>query len=350
MITFKQYLTEQNISEAVIKKWAVNEIDSDDAISLLYEYAKDGLKAIQNGGVIYRGFEEKPGDDDFLIMDSSTGERTSKDTDNLYQLMLSASTKMKDFPDRSKSFICVTDKYVATIYGQVYVMIPFDGANLAVSKEQDFFHQKINSSIFSDYPNHMLDISRFLISSGIERVNDKFFHVNSINNQLEKLTPEGLMLRWDIFVTQKSLKFKDSKFQQLYDDFGAAHNILINLSSKIDTLKTLEQEIAAGRFTTSSTSLKHVYEIFKSTDNNRFTALSSEIMTPESTGLTLVKYGNQLGRNVECWFSGKCIAMTLPIFARMLIKLEESGVQINGYVYETLRLEILKQKAKNNNS
>jgi hypothetical protein len=355
MITFKQYLTEQNISEAVIKKWSVDGVDVDTAISTLNEYAKDGLKAIQNGGVIYRGFAEKPrGKHDFFIMDSSTGERTSRDSDNLYQLMLSASTKMKDFPDRSKSFICTTNKDTARSYGRVYVIVPFDNTNLAVSKKSDFYDQLIKSPIFKDDPNHMYSISRFLIASGAETSKfGKFVDATKIDNDLKKLSPEMLLLNWDIYVNHKSLKFKNEKFQQMYDyihykPISSKISVPINQfsSSTVKTLAKLAPEIAAGRFTSSSTSLMRVYEIFKSTKDHRFTALSSEIMTPKSTDLTLVKYGEPLNKNVECWFSGKCIVMTLQMFARILIELEKQEFPIHLFVKDAMEEEILKEKKK----
>jgi hypothetical protein len=116
--------------------------------------------------------------------------------------------------------------------------------------------------------------------------------------------------------------------------------------STMETLTELAPEIAAGRFTTSSKSLLRVYDIFKSSEDHRFTALSSEIMTPESTDLTLVKYGNPLDKNVECWFSGKCIAMTLPMFARILIELEKQEFPIHPFVKDAMKEEILKEKKK----
>jgi hypothetical protein len=357
MITFKQYLTEQNISEAVFKKWSVDRVDVNTAISTLNEYAKDGLKAIQNGGVIYRGFVEKPrGKHDFFIMDSSTGERTSKDTDNLYQLMLSVSTKMKDYPDRSKSFICSTNKDTARSYGHAYVMVPYDGTYLAVSKKSDFFDQLIKSPIFEDNPNRMYNISRFLVSSGVGKPEfGKFVDAAKIDNDLKKLSPEMLLLNWDICVNfiKKSLKFKNEKFQQMYEGINYkpippdVKSPLKQFSkSTIETLTKLAPEIAAGRFTASLSRVLRVYEIFISTENHRFTALASEIMTPESTDLTLVKYGYPLDKNVECWFSGKCIAMTLPMFARILIELEKQEFPIHSFVKDAMGEEILKEKKK----
>jgi hypothetical protein len=37
-------------------------------------------------------------------------------------------------------------------------------------------------------------------------------------------------------------------------------------------------------------------------------------MTPESLDLSLVKYGSDIQRNKEVWFSGKAIAIKLEIF------------------------------------
>jgi hypothetical protein len=332
MITFKRYLEEELVSESVIKPWSIIKKGASINIvmSLLNTHAKEGwLKAVQNGGMIYRGFDEKPAKADYLIIDSSTGERTSKDSNNLYQLMLSASTEMKEFADRSKSFICSSSKEIAEAYGYPYVMVPFDGTFLTVSEVSDFFDQMITSPIFMDKISDMHKISDFLISAGAKKTSNKFMNVAEIDSQLGKLTPESLMLRWDLFVTRRSLKFKDEKFQKIYDKINPSFDGFLS-QEEINNLKTLEPEITAGRFTTSSESLDYVYKLFKSSKNKRFTALSSVIMTPKSTKLSLVKYGEPLKRHIECWFSGKSIVISWPLFSKILSNLKEQGVPIHN--------------------
>jgi hypothetical protein len=345
MVTFKQYL-EENEEEPtnIIKPWSIEKrgANINVAMSLLDKHAKNGwLKAIQNGGVIYRGFGDKFKKSNFLIIDSSTGERTSKDSNNLYQLMLSTSTEMKEYADRSKSFICSTKVETAGHYGYpAYVMVPFDDTILTVSEVSDFFKQIIVSPIFTGKVNQMNEISAFLTSVGVKKSNNnKFMNAAEIDNQLEKLPPEKLMFLWDVFITQKSLKFTNEKFQKIYDKIELIDFLVLpKKTERIKEIKMLESEINAGRFTISSESLKRVYELFKSEKNKRFTALASEIMTPESTKLSLVKYGDPLKKNVECWFSGKSIIISLSLFKKILLKLEEQGFPI----HDSLRIFTIK--------
>lgn len=336
MITFKQYLSEDVLTEAMIKKWFTKGVDVDTAMSVLNTYAKDGLKAIKNGGLVYRGFSHKPdGNGAFVAMDSSTGKRTSRDTDNLYQLMLGASSALSEYADRSNSFICSTSRSTADSYGNAFVMVPLDGTNIVMSKHSDYFHQSFSSPIYNGSPDGMYDLSKFIMSAGVKRSkNGDFTDAKEIDAALSKLSPEALLLRWDIYVVESSLKFKDSKLQSLYDyDLGDTYDSTKFTVKELNILKKLEPEIAAGRFTSSKKSIPLVYELLKANKNKRFTALSSEIMTPTSAGLTLVRYGEPLKRNVECWFSGKCIAISYPVFAQILARLKEQDFPIDPAVF-----------------
>jgi hypothetical protein len=358
MITFREF-AEQHISEAIIKPWQSEGKSFEEAMSLLEKHAKNGLKgAIQNGGMIYRGFETSPGTEhDFFMMDSSVGLRTSKDTDNLYQLMFSVSTKMKGIPDRSKSFICSTNIANAATYGHVYVMVPFDDTVIAVSRNSDLLNYEIVTPVFEGQLNMLFDISKFLISLGIEPVDGRFTDANKINRILGKFTPEKLILHWDIFVSKRSLKFivKDKegnidreaseKIWKLRDEiYDSKQKLLIHPLSREKDLKILELQIANGNFSILSNNLSNVYKLFESTKKDRFTALASEMMTPSTTGITLKKYGESLKKGVECWFSGKCIAVSLPMFAKILIDFEKQGVTIHASVKKDFESEIKKQE------
>ena len=351
MITFKQYLSEDVLTEAMIKKWFTKGVDVDTAMSVLNTYAKDGLKAIQNGGLVYRGFSDKPdGNGAFVAMDSSNGKRTSRDTDNLYQLMLGTSSSLSEYADRSNSFICSTSKSTAGEYGYAFVMVPLDGTNIVVSKHSDYFKQNFSSPIYDGSPDSMYDLSKFIMSAGVKRSSGDFVDAKEIDAALSKLSAEQLVLRWDIYIVEGSLKFKDSKLQSLYDDdLEYKYDSTKFTDKQLNILKKLETEIAAGRFTSSAKSIPLVYELFKSNKNKRFTALSSAIMTPASAGLTLVRYGEPLKSNVECWFSGKCIAISYPVFAQILTRLQEQDFPIDKKVssdWKTYMQKYGKEKTK----
>lgn len=349
MITFKQYLSEDVLTEAMIKKWFTKGVDVDTAMSVLNTYAKDGLKAIKNGGLVYRGFSHKPdGNGAFVAMDSSTGKRTSRDTDNLYQLMLGASSALSEYADRSNSFICSTFRSTAASYGNAFVMVPLDGTNIVMSKHSDYFNQSFSSPIYDGSPDGMYDLSQFIMSAGVKRSkNGDFTDAKEIDVALSKLSPEALLLRWDIFVSIANLRFKVQKYMDMYSDLEIDSHKFTEKEQKI--IDALEQELVAGRFSMITKDLREVYELFKTNKNKRFTALATAIMTPTSAGLTLVRYGEPLKRNVECWFSGKCIAISYPVFAQILARLEEQDFPIDEKVlsdWKTYMQKYGKEKTK----
>src|SRR4051812_3088795 len=126
MITFKDFLTEQ-----MLKPWTIDKLKVDQAIELLNIHCKNGLTAIENGCLLYRG-EKKKNSIPFQMIDASRGERTSKDTNNIYQLMMDNSTALANYPKRSKSLICSTSYSEARDYGIARVIIPFDDVEIAV--------------------------------------------------------------------------------------------------------------------------------------------------------------------------------------------------------------------------
>lgn len=143
MITFKQYL-----EEAIISKWDVKDTSVKKAVEYLNANCKDGLKAIKNNGVLFRGsnlYTEKG----FAIIDSSKGARTSRDSNNMYQLMMDNSVALNAFPKRTHSLICTTDANIAASYGNVNIIIPIDGTQLALADTNDFFNNQIRSNLYS---------------------------------------------------------------------------------------------------------------------------------------------------------------------------------------------------------
>jgi hypothetical protein len=342
MITFKQYLSEDAVSEAVLKKWKFKEVEVATAIKLLNSRAKNGLNAIQNGGLIYRGFKNFHDHKNkaFMIMDSSTGTRTSKDTNNIYQLLLASSNAMRDYPDRGKSFICTTDINSASGYGTPVVMVPFDGTKIAVSEHADYFDQVFDSPVYSGTPNNMGGFSPFLKSVGIKTVKAQFTDATAINKALAKMTPEQLLIRWNVYIND-SIVLKDKSLGEHLDNFDDFE--LMPPKRPSNHLQDVEKAIAAGNFTCSK-STEQVYDLFKSTTDNRFDALATVIMTPETTDLELVEYGNAIDDDVECWFSGKCVAISFPMFAQILSKLQRQDFPISQRVLDTWEDDMIEFK------
>jgi hypothetical protein len=348
MITFKQYLSEEFLSEAIVKKWFSKDIDVDAAISVLNSSAKLGLEAIKNGGLIYRGFGDmSKSSTGFMALDSSEGERTSRDTDNLYQIMMSDSKKMDGYPDRSKSFICTTSAKTAKSYGGLkgtYVMIPLGSAKIALSSVSDIFSVNLKAGTFySGYPENMYNLSKFFMSLGAKMSNSKWINSDVIKTALKGHSQERLLLHWALFVSKfnpSELKFEDKKLQDKWENIIKYTRYSGSiLSSTKQILDEMEREMKEGRFTVEG-KLAAAYEFIRQNSHDLYTALAIEIMDPVKLKFKLVDYGRALPHDKECWFSGKCIAISLPVFAKILLQLEKQNFPIHASVKKELKNEI----------
>ena len=83
--------------------------------------------------------------------------RKSANTQNYYTLIVDNHSNWKNYPKRSQSFICTTSDRVALGYGDPYLVIPFDNANIGIcpdsdywtSFEKSFVKLKINGAFYS---------------------------------------------------------------------------------------------------------------------------------------------------------------------------------------------------------
>ena len=94
---------------------------------------KDFLK----GSPIYRGLRNNISLYAFVEPEKYT--RVSANTENYYTLMIDNSPNWEGYPKRSKSIICSSSKSGASGYGNVYRVIPKNGAKIGVCSSDDFW-------------------------------------------------------------------------------------------------------------------------------------------------------------------------------------------------------------------
>ena len=342
MISFKQYLDYQ-LSEAIVKPWSSDAIDVEKAIASLNENAKDGLRAISNGGLLYRGFRDKLSSD-FLLLDSSVGRRTSKDTDNMYQLMMDESKALRNYPSRSESFICSSSLDHAKNYGgdSTYVMVPLDGTKVAQLAYNDIFKVQFSNDFFTANADGMYKLSNFFVALGASKklVDGNYVWINSteIKKALAKASPERMLICWKAVMyayVNNSIYFNDEQLTNSFDTILIKHFIpaIGFTDSAKDELDRFEAAIKNGAFTTSET-LQKAYEFFKQHGADVFDALANDLMTPKKIGIELVNYGDTLSPKKECWFSGKCIAIRDTVFTKILSQLQQQDYPIHKTVLE----------------
>jgi hypothetical protein len=271
------------ITEAVVKPWAVEYVDVKKAVDLLNKHCSRGLQAISTGGLLFRGFKH---DVAVMTIDASQGERTSRDTNNIYQLMMDISDSMKDFPSRSKSLICSSNIAEAASYGMPMVIVPFDGTKVVVSNVDDFIHNDIVTS-WSDG----IDVDLF---------SDEFEHL------LEDI---GLELGDGKQMTMASVSAINDFIDSNTDDFA---------------------ERWCDAF--EETPKKELMDILSKNKGRGLQALAAVMFHPDTLNLKMVEFGRKLPTNVECWFSGPCVAIDARLFAGVVHALRQGGHAVHRKV------------------
>jgi hypothetical protein len=319
MITFKQFL-----SEEVITPWTMKDLNVEKAIALLNEHYTDGITAIKNDGIIYRGLGSGHGKFDFQEVDTSNSERTSRDTNNIYQLMMDSSSSMKEVPSRSKSFICSSSMRTAGRYAKnnVGVVIPANGTILAISDEIDFILTNIKGSItkveiefFSAYVGHLL--SEIGVRGQTKK--EKFINAQQLDDELTRFSPEFLLFMWACCVNPGALNLSDGP--RWLTSIGLFANFTDLTRDRITEFIKKESSRVNG-------SGKEFLSVLANNPTKKFTALSNEIMTPDNLSISTEKFGQSMPRNSEVWFSGKCMVISLDMFAKILIAIKDRGDKI----------------------
>lgn len=274
MITFKEFLAER-----VLKNWEYSDLDEAPAFKLLNTHCLSGLESIANGSVLFRGVHMKYGP--YSLIDSSTGVRTSKDTNNFYQLMMDNSAALKEYPSRSKSFICSTSYGSAKSYGDyVYAVFPYDGTKIAVSSKSDFIGTKIAPFGFGRLLQRIsTSFVRIPFNDNTER---SFTSIDDLNKLARSTTEEKLRSNIESYVSS-----------------GLVHG------ERAPMLKF---------------ALKH--------RENFFTDAASMFFTPEKLKLKLVTAGSPIPPKRECWFSGKAVFLSYQTFEEITKEMKKQGMPV----------------------
>jgi hypothetical protein len=274
VITFKQYL-----NEVILKKWEEEPVEHDKLFDLLIK-SESALKAIENGGLLFRGFNTATVKDSVYI-DPTSAARTSRDSYNLYQLGMDRSVSLQDYPKRSHSLICSTSWHHADDYGNVFVVFPPNNAKVVMSNVSDFLEQPIES----DFGSRVTSL-------------DKFFR--RLCNLL------------DIEPNEQG-KFIDAK----------------PINAALDAVTS--RRAAELVFDAASPADLIYYEkFFETHKRNRFDALASDELTPRALELRLKKFGETLSpdRGVECWVDTRCLVIAVSRFASIIRQLEDADYSI----------------------
>jgi hypothetical protein len=220
---FKEFLTER-----IIKGPTVNKVEVEAAIDFLNKHCKDGLEAIKNDSVLYRGEGRSiTGAKGFALVDTSSLVRTSQSQlDNAYQIAMDASTQLSNFPSRNRCLICSSSERTAMNYStwtggnrNIYAVIPVDGTKIAVSKESDFIHQHVKSPLYkmnnvTDFGNDLVEIVATILGRDVDKKKFSKLTINAFNGIFAKADIDVLSLMLSCFFSKKDT-FKIAKKNEI---------------------------------------------------------------------------------------------------------------------------------------
>lgn len=94
----------------------------------------------ENVNLIFRGFDSMEATDDFIYLNPLKRNKTPKGAPKkLVECLVSNSKTWEHIPDRFESVIGSTDENVSSLYGNLFVMIPYDDSLLCVAPKREFF-------------------------------------------------------------------------------------------------------------------------------------------------------------------------------------------------------------------
>lgn len=192
---------------------------------------------------IFRGIKNKR--NDFLFGETEKSIRKSRNTENFYTLLIDNSPQWSKFPKRSNSFVCSSSETTASSYGTCYLVLPFDGAKIAVCPHNDFWSSF--EGVFSDdfwLPGFNEILKKFgmifnveleddnidLFKQSIQKLNDKIITSNLKKEEFFKKIPDN---QEDLYKT--FWKNKHDLYNFLLNFFPTTH-------FKLKTTKNLKIE------------------------------------------------------------------------------------------------------------
>ncbi len=351
MITFKEFLLEgankaSVLPKNVAKAWDQKDLTLNEMIELVNEHCRESLRAINNEhALLFRGFRNRPGNGSSpVLLDSSNALRASRDSNNIYQLMMDRSKHFEGIPSRSKSFICSTDRCSAKGHGSgdIYVLIPFNDTVIAyVDKSNDMFNSSIGNIPFctrisGENVEEMSGSFRLVFESlGITPdTSYKYMNADLINASLAKLPNELIALafvRYDVDgvvtpeIYEEDLEYMFARKDVIRMPDSTANSLAKALSGmqKPDNLKITRD--ALKKYTVNPKFEKTLSIINSFNKDAMFDSMASLIVKPATLKVKTISAGKKIGQDVECWFSGKCVAIPFNTFGLMLAKMKENG-------------------------
>lgn len=147
-ISYKQRNQQMNFLKFLNENY-ITSINKEKAIELI----KEKCKSFDFNNPIFRGSAMHSYQ--YELIDTTYSHRESANTTNHYTVILDKLLSEQKLPQRSKSIICSNNKKYAKEYGNLYVIIPFDDANIGICPTNDIWDITIDGVDYADTINEI---------------------------------------------------------------------------------------------------------------------------------------------------------------------------------------------------
>lgn len=227
---------------------------------ILLKHCKDYVHNHKSWFPLWRG--RKNPSYDIGYVDPTLIKRSSRDNQDYYNLILDNAPNWRNYPKRSQSLICTTQKSNAKTYGEVFFVIPFDNPTIGVCPQFD---------LWWSFPR--------LKHVGIRNLEDLETFLEHINY----LCFGGL---------GSALQLDDSSYNSLVRD-------LERINQKKEILKKKRDEWFY-------LSLKPAFNNYLESDKSLLEWLM-ELLDPDKNGFKIVNDPRNIPLEVEAWTDSKAI-------------------------------------------
>jgi hypothetical protein len=319
-MNFRQFLAEATV---ITSKWKVSKVNVKRGIELLNEHCRKSLSDVASSNVLFRGFKQSPGSS-VMVFDSTAALRTSKDSSNLYQLAMDISSNLKGVPKRSASFICSSDMHYARQFSHswqnLYVMLPFDGTPVAVSREDDFINKNLTRSMDIEYFDSFLRDALYDLGIKPDK-QSKYISAARINAALAEKSPEAIIYSMIDNFDLGNIDDVDDAYNKA-STRGSMRNILSrNAETKMD-MKLARRAVNQSINPTGSKLLA----LLRDNRSRRLNVIADFYMDPKVLRLS-VQLPGELRLMGEAWFSGQCVGISVDTFYKIL---QEPGIKVGS--------------------
>lgn len=206
------------LKSLLLKEGRTNDISIEAGREIYNKHIGSAFHPNQNDE-IYRGLKNASYDVGFIEPAKYT--RRSAHTDNYYTLLMDNLKSWGKYPDRSKSIVCTTSIGTAKDYGELYMVLPFSGADIGVAPKND---------MWNSFPFRLVHLNSYINKM-----------VGFANEDKEK-APQDSFEKFKSYILKLDKKLKERDFYRqvlngkIYRDKGFKNFIYNFISSPVDNL------------------------------------------------------------------------------------------------------------------